>query len=603
MKPSIYNEFWHRSLRFRKKFGRAISAAILYTGLVTTIALIYDAGFDQTDTEEEYLFIFYNAVKRLLIGLFVFRNILNIFNIDKPLRVKILDALLLTSLVIAFFALIDHGKLVDKLWFLHSYKYLHGPLFIAIFAIELSRNAVSFYTRSINPALIFLISFFMIIAIGAGLLMLPNATNGKLSLVDALFTSTSAVCITGLIVQDTATFFTGLGQTIILILIQIGGLGIMTFAGFIGHMFTGGASYQQRLLLGEFSYEDRIGDVIKTIYKTIVITLTVETIGAIGVYVTTPPELFESRFDHVFFAVFHSISSFCNAGFSNYSPLGLYDVQLRFNYPFLLILAFLLIFGGLGFPIVLNFYNYTKLQLQNVYAFLFKKRRFRHVPYALNFSSKLIMISTTALILIGWVGFFIFEYDGVLREHSFVGKLATSFFGATTPRTAGFNSVDMSQLMFPTVMLTIILMYIGASPGGTGGGIKTTTFSVMIMNFWSLASGREKLIFLGREIKQTTLNRTFSIISLSLVILGTAITLINIFDPQHDMIAIIFETFSAFSTVGLTLGITFDLSDKSKLVLILVMFIGRVGALTFLSAFIFRKKFEGVRYPKEDIIY
>lgn len=602
MKPSIYNEFWHRSLRFRKWLGRFISSAILYTGLVTTIALVYDAGFDHTSKEENYMFIFYNTVKRWLIALFAFRNILNIFNIDKPLRVKVLDGLLLTGLVIAFFTLMDQGELVDRLWFLPSYKYLLGPLFITIFAIELSRNAVSFYTRSINPALIFLISFFLIIAIGAGLLLLPNATNGKLSLVDALFTSTSAVCITGLIVQDTATFFTGLGQTIILILIQIGGLGIMTFAGFIGHMFTGGASYQQRLLLGEFSYEERIGDVIKTIYKTIVITLTVETIGAIGVYFSTSPEMFESRVDHVFFSVFHSVSSFCNAGFSTYT-LGLYDVQLRFNYPFLLILAFLLIFGGLGFPIVLNFYNYIKLQLQNVYTYLFKKRRFRHVPYALNFSSKLILISTSALILIGWVGFFIFEYDGVLREHSFVGKLATSFFGATTPRTAGFNSVDMTQLMFPTVMLTILLMYIGASPGGTGGGIKTTTFSVMVMNFWSMASGREKLIFLGREIKQNTLNRTFSIITLSLVILGTAITLINVFDPQHDLVAIIFETFSAFSTVGLTLGITFDLTDKSKVVLILVMFIGRVGALTFLSAFLFRKKFEGVRYPKEDIIY
>lgn len=602
MKPSIYNEFWHRSLRFRKWFGRFISSAILYTGLVTTIALVYDAGFDQTAKEEQYVFIFYNIIKRWLITLFAFRNILNIFNIDKPLRVKVLDGLLLTGLVIAFFTLMDQGELVDRLWFLPSYKYLLGPLFITIFAIELSRNAVSFYTRSINPALIFLISFFLIIAIGAGLLLLPNATNGKLTLVDALFTSTSAVCITGLIVQDTATFFTGLGQTIILILIQIGGLGIMTFAGFIGHMFTGGASYQQRLMLGEFSYEERIGDVIKTIYKTIVITLTVETLGAIGVYFSTSPEMFESRVDHVFFSVFHSVSSFCNAGFSTYT-LGLYDVQLRFNYLFLLILAFLLIFGGLGFPIVLNFYNYIKLQLQNVFAFIFKKRRFRHVPYALNFSSKLILISTTALILIGWVGFFIFEYDGVLREHSFVGKLATSFFGATTPRTAGFNSVDMTQLMFPTVMLTILLMYIGASPGGTGGGIKTTTFSVMVMNFWSMASGREKLIFLGREIKQTTLNRTFSIITLSLVILGTAITLINVFDPQHDLVAIIFETFSAFSTVGLSLGITFDLTDKSKVVLMLVMFIGRVGALTFLSAFLFRKKFEGVRYPKEDIIY
>jgi potassium uptake TrkH family protein len=432
--------------------------------------------------------------------------------------------------------------------------------------------------------------------------MLPNASFERLSLVDALFTSTSAVCVTGLIVVDTATYFTDLGIWIIMILIQIGGLGIMTFAGFIGHMFSGGASFQQRFLLGQFSNAEKLGEVMKTIYKIILITITVEALGAMVIFQSLPEGYFDSLYDKLFFSVFHSISAFCNAGFSTLS-LGMYDVYFRFNYPLLLILAFLLIFGGLGFPIMLNLYNYVKHQLKNIFDYIFRNKNFRHVPYILNFNSKLILISTLFLILAGWVGFFILEYDGVLREHSFIGKIVTAFFGGTSPRTAGFNSVNMPDLMFSTVFLNILLMYIGASPGGTGGGIKTTTFSVMIINFWSIASGKDKIFALGHEIKNDSVNRAFSILSLSLIVLGMSITVIHSLQPGLDFIHVIFECFSAFSTVGLSMGITAQLSDANKVIVCLLMFIGRIGVLTFLSAFLFKKSQDLIRYPKEEVIY
>lgn len=602
MKPDKYTEFWHRTLRFRKKLAKVVSGVLFFSGLITLFALIYDAGFQQSEREEQYLFTYYIFTKRLLLVGFAIRTVLNFFNPDKRVFVKLIDFVFLILLFFILSLFRKGEQLPDWLSFLPSYKYLIAPYLLLVFFVEFSRNAVSFYTRNSNPALIFLLSFFLIIAAGTGLLMLPNASVERISLIDALFTSTSAVCVTGLIVVDTATHFTELGKWILLLLIQIGGLGIMTFAGFIGHMFSGGASFQQTLFLGQFSNAEKLGEAMKTIYKIIIITFTVESLGALAIFQSLPEGYFNSFYDELFFSVFHSISAFCNAGFSTLS-LGMYDVHFRFNYPILLILAFLLIFGGIGFPIMLNIYNYVKLQLRNVFDYVFRSKRFRHVPYILNFNSKLIFISTLFLILAGWAGFYILEYNGVLREHSFTGKLVTAFFGGTTPRTAGFNSVNMPDLMFSTVFLNILLMYIGASPGGTGGGIKTTTFSVMIINFWNIASGKDKIIAFGHEIRNDSVNRAFSILSLSLIVLGLSITIIHAIQPGLDLIHVIFECFSAFSTVGLSIGITPQLTDASKVIICLLMFIGRIGVLTFLSAFLFKKSQDLVRYPKEEVIF
>jgi trk system potassium uptake protein len=602
MKSGFYNEFRHQTLDLRKGLGKTISALLIYAGILTFSAVIYDVGFRQEGLEEVYLSSFYFALKRFLLIAFLLRNLLNIFNRDKKPAVKVLDFCLLLLIFLVLQVLTAESQLLELPNWIPSYKYVSGPLYLLVFSIEFSRNAVGYYRRSINPALIFVMSFFAIIVLGTGLLSLPTATVERISLVDALFTAVSAVCITGLIVQDTATFFTPLGQFFIMILIQIGGLGIMTFAGFIGHMFSSGTSLQQRMLLGEFTNNEQVGKVIKTISQIIVITLFVEAVGALLIYYSTQASLFESAGDHVFFSIFHSVSAFCNAGFSTLSD-GLFDVHFRFNYWMLLIIAWLFVFSGLGFPIVLNVYYFVKHLFRDTFLAVLRGQRFKHVPYALNFNSRIIFITSLLLILVGWIGFFVFEYHGVLEEHSLIGKLAVSFFGAVTPRTAGFNSVDMSALAFPTVMLYLMLMWIGASPGGTGGGIKTTTFAVSFLNFLNLARGKGRITLFNREIPHTSINRAFAIISLSLIILGLSSTMVYHFDSQLELSTVVFECFSAFSTVGLSLGISAELSDKSKLVIIVLMFVGRVGVLTFLSAFIFRKSYYGIRYPEEHIIF
>lgn len=597
----IYNEIWQETLKFRKEISKTVSGVILYTGIIVVFILVYDMGFGQKGVEEMHLHSFYEVVKWILLVSFAVRNFLNIFNKDKTKSVKILDGIILGFLIFLFRIFNPHSYFHFVIGYVPSYKYLLGPIFLAIFFIEYSRNAVAFYSKKLNPALIFILSFFFIIIIGAFFLSLPNATHGSISLVDALFTSTSAVCVTGLVVLDTAKDFTGLGQIVIITLIQIGGLGIMTFAGFVGFMFSGGGvSFQQRMMLKDIGNSEKMNDVINSIYKIIFIMFLVESIGAIFIYISTPSDLFSGWIEHVFFSVFHSISAFCNAGFSTF-PEGIYNVHMRFNYPLLLIFSGLIAFGGIGFPIVLNFYNYIRFQIANLWQYVVNKRRFQHVPYILNLNSKIVLITTTLLIVVGFVSFFIFEYDGVLREHGLWGKISTSIFSSIVPRTAGFNSVNMSLLSFPTVILMVFLMWIGASPGGTGGGIKTTTFAIMVMNFFSMAKGEKTLILQKREIKNIAINRAYAIVMLSLLLIGLATTMILYFDPQFYLDQVIFEVFSAFSTTGLSLGMTPELSDSSKLVLVFVMFVGRVGTLTFLSAFIFKVYKKKQKHPIHEI--
>jgi Trk-type K+ transport system membrane component len=325
--------------------------------------------------------------------------------------------------------------------------------------------------------------------------MLPKATYDGISFLNALFTATSAVCVTGLAVVDTGQYFTGFGQTIIMTLIQIGGLGIMTFTSYFSYFFRGGASYENQLQLKEMTNTERIADVFTTLKKIIFLTFLIEGIGALFIYGSIDKSLMPSLMDRTFFSVFHSISAFCNAGFSTLSN-SLYEVGFKFNYPLHLSFAFLFIIGGLGFPILFNSYYYFKHLI--VDRWLRKKKRAIHKPWVVNINTRIVLVTTGVLIVGATILFYILEYNNTLSEHGFFGKIVTAFFGATTPRTAGFNSIDTAALAFPTVMLVILMMWIGASPGSTGGGIKTSTVAVATLNFMSIARGKDRIEVFNR---------------------------------------------------------------------------------------------------------
>jgi potassium uptake TrkH family protein len=428
--------------------------------------------------------------------------------------------------------------------------------------------------------------------------MLPNATYTDIGFIDALFTSTSAVCVTGLIVVDTSTFFTPFGQGIIMVLIQIGGLGILTIASYFSFFFKRGSSYESQLLLSEITQSNKVNAVFGTLKYIIGITFFVEAVSGIFIFFNVESSSFDNLGQHIFFSMFHSISAFCNAGFSTLSN-SLYQTGFRFNYGLQLVVVLTFIFGGLGFPIVANIVSYLKNKFLRLFDF---KNQIKHKPWLVNINSRLNLITTGIITLSAFVFFIGVEFDGALAHLDFKGKLVNALFTAATPRTAGFNTIDMAELAVPSILFTILLMWIGASPSSTGGGIKTSTIAVAVLNVFNLAQGKNKLEVFRREISQVSISRAFATIVLSLLIIGLSILSISIFNPKLNLLDVAFECFSAYSTVGLSLGITSSLSTYSKIIIILTMFIGRVSMLTIIVAIVKKTMKKNYNYPKEEIL-
>ncbi len=473
-------------------------------------------------------------------------------------------------------------------------------LILIIFLIELSKLSLAVNRLQVHPARIFILSFLLVIFIGTGLLSLPNATTHGISAVDALFTSTSAVCVTGLIVLDTSSDFTFFGQFIIMMLFQVGGLGIMTFTSFFGFFFKGSYSLQNQLFLKDYINENNISAINSTLVKIIMFTLMVEGAAAFLIFSFLDTGLFDTFGDKLFFSVFHAISGFCNAGFSTLGD-GLNEIGFRTEYNVHLIIAIIIIIGGIGFPVIMGYYNYLRHVLVGTKRMITGEEQYKHTSRVVNINIRLIVYTTFALLIMGFVTFYIFESEHTLKGLSGYAKFVTTFFGAVTPRTAGFNTVDMTSLAVPTILIYLILMWIGASPGSTGGGLKTTTFAVALLNTMSIAKGKDRVEVFRRQIDNETIKKAFAVILLSFLIIGVGVFLVLLFNPEMKLIAVTFEIFSAFSTVGLSLGITADLSIGSKLVIVLIMFLGRVGALTVLIAFFRKARALRYKYPDENV--
>jgi trk system potassium uptake protein len=470
-----------------------------------------------------------------------------------------------------------------------------------VFLRELSALHVDYQKKSLNPGQLFMISFLALIIIGSLMLLLPNATNGRIGFLDALFTSTSAVCITGLVVVNTGTVFTLFGQSIIMLLMQAGGIGIMTFTSYFSYFFRGGSSFENNLMLRDLMSTEKMSDVFQTLSRIILITFLVEAIGALMIYATLSDSLFPSNGSRIFFSVFHAVSGFCNAGFSTLSN-GLYQEGFRMNYPLQLSIASLFILGGLGFPIVFNFIRYIKHLIVNRLQFIAKKRRPVYKAWVINVNTRIVLITTAALLVGGTVAFYLLEFNNTLSDHRGIGKVITALFNSAAPRTAGFNTLEVSALNFSTILIVLFLMWVGGSPGSTGGGIKTTTLAVAVLNIFSLAKGKDRIEVFGREISAQSVRRASALVFLSVLVVGISVFLVNMFDPEKQFKDILFECLSAFSTVGLSTGITSDLTGASKFVLILTMFIGRVGTLTLLTAFMHKARHLNYRYPTEDVL-
>lgn len=468
--------------------------------------------------------------------------------------------------------------------------------------IQLSKQIVATLQRHLKPELMFAYSFLFIILSGAFLLMLPNAHHGHLNFINALFTSTSAVCVTGLSVIDVSTSLTYTGQIILIGLIQIGGLGIMTFTSFFAMSFFDQVSFRDQISLKNILNENSLSDIFHTLFYILLTTFTVELIGAYLIYTEIEHVTTELIPDKIFFSVFHSISAFCNAGFSTLSG-NLYDPAVRTLYGLQCWIALLIVLGGIGFPIVFNFGKLFQYYIRKGISRLKGSHTFQpRQVHIVNLTTRIVIPATFFLIVSGTLLFWFFESDNTLKGLSWSGKLASSFLGAVTPRTAGFSNVDMGALLPSTVFLTIILMWIGASPMSTGGGIKTTTFVVACANIWSVIRNKERVEIGYRQLTPGTVNRASAVIFLSLIWIGIATLLLIVLEPQASVTQAIFEVISALSTVGLSLNLTPTLSEAGKILICLTMFVGRVGLVVLLTGMVHQQRAQFYTYPDENVI-
>lgn len=589
-----------RNLYFLRKLKEIVEIVVRYSSFITFGILLYHLGYDPAPLSYAITSFFFTFCL-ILIGVgYIIKILLNEPSILVP-RV-ILEILL--SLFLIGFSLLRwdaFGMEFSKGILNYSQQYfLVNILVVALFIIEISKFSLSINRLKASPTLVFIMSFFLLIFIGSILLSLPHATTEEITFIDALFTSTSAVCVTGLIVLDTSKDFTFFGQTVIMILFQIGGLGMMTFTSFFGFFFKGSFSIENQLFIRDYINENNVGEIYSTLLKIVFFTIFTEVIAAFLIYHFTDDALFSSKGDQIFFSAFHAISAFCNAGFSTLSN-GLYESGFREAYNMHLVLAIAIILGGIGFPVFINYYNYLKHLVVGGTKSILGIENYRHVPRVSNISTKLSLYTTGILLVLGFITFWIFESESTLRGLSSYGKFATSVFGAVTPRTAGFNTVDMTMLTVPTILIYLILMWIGASPGSTGGGLKTSTFAVAILNTVSIATGKKRVEVFRRQISNETLQKAFAVIALSFLVIGLGIFLVMLFDPQLSLIDVAFEVFSAFSTVGLSLGITSQLGTASKLVIMICMFMGRVGTLTILVAIVRKAGQHRYKYPEENV--
>ncbi|MGC8957903.1 MAG: TrkH family potassium uptake protein [Candidatus Kapaibacteriota bacterium] len=569
---------------------------LLLIGILSLVTFILIIGFHLTHLEELLL----RYIIKIIIYAFVVEEIIRLFTLQKfAQHLKERWVELFIALVLLFEIIFETRLQIGIKYFFPFLTFDQIALLYLIISqliiflsgfFKLVRHSSKFTQLKVPPGAILATSFALLILIGSFFLSLPksSATGVPIKYIDALFTSTSAVCVTGLIVLDTAKDFSLTGQIIILCLIQLGGLGIMTLTTFFFSFIGGGLTIKMRLMLKEFLSPDTFS-IIGTLLKRIIFfTFIIETIGFALLYISTLQSIPDNGF-RFFNAFFHSVSAFCNAGFSLFSE-NLMAPVLKNNYLFKFTVSFLIILGGLGF-----------ITLSEIFSLKLIGKKVQRIKYQLSPTTKLVLTTTFILIFGGAIVILGGEYNTNILGESLFERIFNSYFQSVTARTAGFNTVPIEQLTVFTALVLIFLMWVGASPGGTGGGIKTTTFSVAFLFLFNYIRGRERLVIYNRDVDHETIQKSLAIILLSLLVLFIGTAFLVIFETDKNPINLLFETVSAFGTVGLSRNTTFHIGDGSKFVLVWVMFIGRVGVLTFFTSFF--KPFREYNYilPKTHI--
>jgi len=447
----------------------------------------------------------------------------------------------------------------------------------------------TFFSRHLSPTRIFVLSFAAVILSGGILLWFPfSAAKGPLRFVDALFTSTSSVCVTGLVVIDVGKDLTTLGQVITIFLFQIGGLGIITFSTVFFVLMGRGISFKGREIVQSTFLHTPRRDFIAIAKMVLWFTFAIESIGTVLLFIRFSMDFPPGT--ALYHAVYNAISAFNNCGYSLFSDnLMGYRGDVIVN----LTIMGLIVHGGLGFIVQYEVFSWLK-----------------GIQKRLSVHAKIVLITTTILILSGAFLFYLFERNHIIKDAPVLTKILASFFQSVTPRTAGFNTVDIGALTNATLLLMLVLMFIGASPGSTGGGVKTTSAALLVMLMWNRLKGNLDLNIFNRTVPREIVSRSISIIFASVFSIAIVTSVLLIAggerlpptESRHFFVEYLFDTVSAFGTVGLSMGVTPKLNDLQKYALILMMFAGRVGPLTLAFSLSRSTGGRSITYAEEGVM-
>lgn len=569
----------------------------LLLSIAALLAIVYYYGFPQTPESLKTI----HLTIRISIWFYILKYLIRIFYDFHPaqfIRDNRMDtAVFLLMVIEETVYILFGGQLLNSIFS----RWIDIPIgdlsillvqlyFLIIVIIELGKAAVKLSTLKLSPAKLLSTSFLLLIGFGTGMLMLPEMTTAGIRFIDALFTSTSAVCVTGLTTVDTASFFTHKGHWIIMILIQLGGINIVAFAAFFAVFYRDSSSLKYQSLIKDLLDTTEMSKSRSILRSVIFFSIVIEAVGTLLVFLTWGNDYpFAEDKSKLFYSLFHSVSAFNNAGFSLF-PNNFFQDGIRLSWGVHGVIALLVFLGGIGFPVLQDFNNALK-----------KPKNWFHLPRHLQATSRIAVRTSIYLIAFGAVMFFFF-YPAKPADVSTGGRIMQGVFQSVIARTAGFNTVDISQFSEVLILVFVFLMFVGASPVSTGGGIKTTTLAVILKSTLMGLRGYRNIEMLQHTLKPSIVQRAFSVTVMYSIFFVTGTILLTVLEPNLPLSHLIFEEVSALSTVGLSMGITPYLGDAAKTILILSMYIGRIGSITIILALVRRTSNVQYTYSHTNVL-
>lgn len=596
-----------RRVRLARRFRIVASVVLRTAGVLQYIAsvaclaaiLLY-VGFEPDAIDRHMIIrVVWGAHIMFIIGMVVSILLANPTSGARRWRYLFQAVLLLLLLV----SIVPEGVLPDDsvVRFLHTRAFRFA--FLGLYSTaEICYGSMQLLGQRTNPSLILSVSFIIFILIGSFVLMLPKCTVGPpLRYVDSLFMAASAVSMTGMATVDTAATFTPLGWAVMAVLMQIGALGVLTFTSFFAMFFSGRTSIYSQILMRDFIYSKTMSALVSIILYILSFTLVIELAGAVAIYLTLPEDFLGSWGRRAAFSLFHSLSAFCNCGFTTL-PDGVADPALMNGTPlFYVVMIVLILAGGIGFPNLVNFRDVLKEYLHRIRARVFHKPWVKTV-HVYDLNTKLVLIFTAVFFIGGSLGFYLFEYNHALAGMSTGEKIMQSMFCSATVRTAGFVTVGPQAWLGVTFVMALFMMWVGCASQSMGGGIKINAFAAVVLNLRSIVLGQQGVSAFRRTISPSSIRRANAVVCFSIfAILFYACTLM-LLEPELPAGAVAFEAFSAVTTVGMSFGITPELGDLSKCVLATAMFLGRVGIISVLCGIIGNRPDVSKMLPSDDII-